>query len=108
MHGLIFETSIYDYWQDQPGLFITTGLNTGMTKAMPDMPSQVALCNRSRGVVGARSRLEGLRRLQPEGAQLKGCQLPQEAACYCWCEYCGAHVLPVGGLLYLVFPFVYP
>ena len=21
----------YDYWQDQPGLFITTGLNTGMT-----------------------------------------------------------------------------
>ena len=24
----------HDYWQDQPGLFITTGLNTGVTPVL--------------------------------------------------------------------------
>ena len=39
----------YDYWQDRPDLFVTIGLNTGMTMATPEMSNQVVLCNSLEG-----------------------------------------------------------
>ena len=58
---------LHVYWQDQPGLLITTGLNTGMAMAMLDMSDQVALCNRPAKGLGNEQPRSIVRRLTSIG-----------------------------------------